>query len=122
MTPAVLTVDGWTALLAWLSAGLDLNTSARDHGALRRRRGLRSAEDLPRLALICGATPSSLRTTAAAAQDAAEMRCHRAGTVPVCASPVTVGRVSFGVSNTCGAISRRSRASPSFRRMKALVV
>jgi hypothetical protein len=65
MTAAVLTVDGWSALLAWLPAGLDLNASARDHGALRRRRGLRSAEDLLRLALIYGATPLSLRTTAA---------------------------------------------------------
>ena len=65
MTPTMLTVEGWSAVLGWLPAGLDLTASAREYGALRRRRGIKSAEDLLRLALIYGATPLSLRTTAA---------------------------------------------------------
>ena len=65
MTPTMLTVEGWSAVLGWLPAGLDLTASARAYGALRRRRGIKGAEDLLRLALIYGATPLSLRTTAA---------------------------------------------------------
>ena len=65
MTATMLTIEGWSAVLGWLPAGLDLTASAREYGALRRRRGIKSAEDLLRLALIYGATPLSLRTTAA---------------------------------------------------------
>ena len=46
---------------------------------------------------------------------APEMRRHRAGAGGSAA-------ISAAVSKTCGAISRRVSASPSFRRMKALVV
>lgn len=52
----------WTYLLSMLPAKLDLEASARDKGALLRRRVVRSAETLLRLALVycCGL---SLRQT-----------------------------------------------------------
>lgn len=60
-----LSADGWTALLGRLPAGLDLEASARERGAWRRPRGVRSAADLLRLALAYANTPLSLRGTAA---------------------------------------------------------
>lgn len=44
---------------------IDLDESARSHKALLRRRGLPDAAALLRLALVYGATPYSLRSTAA---------------------------------------------------------
>lgn len=59
---------GWSALVDRLPAGLDLAASARQVGAFVRARGVGSAECLLRLALIYGATPLSLRGTAAWAE------------------------------------------------------
>ena len=59
---------GWSALVDRLPIGLDLAGSAREAGAFVRARKVRSAECLLRLALIYGATPLSLRGTAAWAE------------------------------------------------------
>ncbi len=55
----------WSELLERLPAGLDLSETARHSGAFERARGVRSAEDLLRLALVYGTTPLSLRSTVA---------------------------------------------------------
>jgi hypothetical protein len=52
--PALLTpgiASQWTDLTARLPSNLDLDASARSSGALRRRRNVRDAETLLRLAL-----------------------------------------------------------------------
>ncbi|MEM1181519.1 MAG: IS4 family transposase [Acidobacteriota bacterium] len=58
----------WPYLLKMLPKHLDLEASAKDFGALTRKRGLTSAEDLLRLALVYGFCGFSLRQTAAWAQ------------------------------------------------------
>ncbi len=57
--------DCWSAFLERLPADLDLSATARRCGAFKRARGVRSAEDLLRLALIYGTTSHSLRGTVA---------------------------------------------------------
>jgi len=56
--------EGWPALLARLPAAFDLETTARQHRALLRRRGVPDAASLLRLALGYGAYGMSLRVTA----------------------------------------------------------
>ena len=56
---------GWPSLLARLRDLVDLEGSARDCGALRRRRGVADAGVLLRLALVYGGTRLSLRGTVA---------------------------------------------------------
>lgn len=59
--------DVWAGLVARLGGTQALERSAREHGALLRRRGVKSAEDLLRLVLAYGPGGRSLRTTAAEA-------------------------------------------------------
>ena len=68
MTPERITGSDFEALLARLPGALDLEATARSSGALKRRRGVRSATNLLRLALgyaVCG---MSLRDAAAWAE------------------------------------------------------
>src|SRR5215203_2571003 len=55
----------WPDLVAAVSAAIDLEATARTSGALVRRREIRGAEALPRLALAYGPGGLSLRTAAA---------------------------------------------------------
>lgn len=75
MTPDLQHFGGWCGLVDRLPSGLDLSATARRFGAFERARGVRSAEDLLRLALIYGTTSLSLRATAAwaSAQRLAEL-------------------------------------------------
>jgi hypothetical protein len=67
MQPASsLSLDAqWPDLLAAVSAAIDPDTTARTSGALMRRREIRSAEALLRLALAYGPGGLSLRSAAA---------------------------------------------------------
>lgn len=68
MTPTRLADSAIANLLRRLPAGLDLDTTARTSGALVRKRGVKSASDLLRLALSYGACGLSLRVTSAWAE------------------------------------------------------
>lgn len=68
MTPERLADSEMPALLMRLPAGLDLDATARASGALVRKRGVKSAADLLRLALSYGACGLSLRGTTAWAE------------------------------------------------------
>jgi hypothetical protein len=57
-------------MTGYLSKHIDLEASAREHGALVRRRGVRSAADLLHLALLYGPGGLSLRSTASFAVEA----------------------------------------------------
>ena len=59
----------WPGLLARLRELVDLEGSARDCGALLRRRGVADAGVLLRLALVYGGTGLSLRGTAARSEE-----------------------------------------------------
>ena len=59
---------GWRQLLSRLASTEDLEASAKASGALIRRREIKSAEDLLRLALAYGPCGMSLRGVAAWAQ------------------------------------------------------
>jgi hypothetical protein len=68
MQPASLRLDSsWPDILAVISAAVDVRATARETGAFRRPRGVRSAEDLLRLALMYGAGKLSFRGVAAEA-------------------------------------------------------
>src|ERR1700752_2871409 len=58
----------WPGVAERLGRAIDLETSARERGALVRKRGVRSGSDLLRLALAYGPGGQSLRQTAAWAQ------------------------------------------------------
>lgn len=60
--------SGWKELVSRLGSPDELEASAKASGALRRRREIRSAEDLLRLVLAYGPCGKSLRETAAWAQ------------------------------------------------------
>jgi len=60
--------DFWSDFRASLPAGLDLEASARAHGALTRVREVKSGEDLLRLCLAYGGCGMSLRQTCAWAE------------------------------------------------------
>lgn len=64
-TPDILEDAGWQALIGRLPASVDVAALARDRRAFVRSRGVPDAEALLRLALTYGATPLSLRGTAA---------------------------------------------------------
>jgi hypothetical protein len=64
MQIASMLSDGWPALLARLPTTFDLDATAKQHRALVRRRGVRDAASLLRLALGYGAFGMSLRVTA----------------------------------------------------------
>lgn len=59
--------DVWAALVGRLGGAEALEDGAREHGALLRKRGVKSAEDLLRLLLAYGPGGRSLRLTAAEA-------------------------------------------------------
>ncbi len=66
MQPASSSLEAqWPDLVAAVSAAIDLEATARASGALVRRRAIRSAEMLLRLALAYGPGGLSLRTAAA---------------------------------------------------------
>lgn len=56
--------EEWSSLLAQVSAAIDLEETARCSGALLRRRQIKTARDLLRLALVYGPGGQSLRDTA----------------------------------------------------------
>lgn len=60
-------MDVWAGLVARLGGASALEASAREHGAFRRPRGVRSAEDLLRLILAYGPGGRSLRAMSAEA-------------------------------------------------------
>ena len=63
--------DGrWRSVVDHVSGVVDLEATAREHGALRRARKLRTGADLLRLALLHGPGGLSLRAAAAAACEA----------------------------------------------------
>src|SRR5687767_15153611 len=65
MQPTSSLDSQWPELVAAVSAAIDLEATARSSGALVRRRGVRDAEALLRLALAYGPGGLSLRTAAA---------------------------------------------------------
>lgn len=60
-------LDVWSGLVARLGGEAGLEASAREHGALKRRRGVKGAEDLLRLVLAYGPGGRSLRVLSAEA-------------------------------------------------------
>ena len=68
MAEPLLDDSRWSALVRRLPSGLDIDRSARESRAFIRPRGVGSAEELLRLALIYGATDLSLRSTASWAE------------------------------------------------------
>lgn len=61
------TGEAWDKIVLRLGGSAGLSVSARTHGAFRRARGIKKAEDLLRLVLAYGAGGRSLRMTAAQA-------------------------------------------------------
>lgn len=61
--------DEWGAMVAQLGGEEALSTSAREHSAFLRARGVRSASDLLRLAFLYGPGEHSLRVSAALAAE-----------------------------------------------------
>lgn len=68
VTPRLLHGD-WDAVVSRIASVVDLESTARRFGALRRVRKVRSAEALLRLALMYGPGRQSLRASAALASD-----------------------------------------------------
>lgn len=69
MQPASQRLDHWPSVTERLSSLLDLDASARLHGALVRKRGVRSAADLLHLGLLYGPGGLSLRSVASHATE-----------------------------------------------------
>ena len=67
MEHAQLDSKGWSRLLARLGGEKAIASSAREHGAFVRARGVKSAVDVLRLALMYGPGGHSLRSLAALA-------------------------------------------------------
>ena len=63
-------LDDWPSVVGHVSSVIDLDASAREHRALVRRRGVRSAADLLHLALLYGPGGLSLRAVASFAAEA----------------------------------------------------
>ena len=68
--PASLLSGTWTAIIATVARSVDLEVTARQFKALQRKRKIRTAEALLRLALIWGPGRQSFREAAALAGDA----------------------------------------------------
>ena len=68
--PPSLRSGDWRSVVASIAAVVDLEATARQFNALRRRRKIRSAESLLRLALMWGPGRQSFRSAAALAADA----------------------------------------------------
>lgn len=75
MEPAQLDSEDWSRIVTWLGGEAHLSLSAREHEAFIRARGIRSATDLLRLALMYGPGGQSLRclSALAAAQGLADV-------------------------------------------------
>lgn len=69
MQTASVSSGTWPGIVSQLSSLIDLETSARETGALIRRRGVRSAADLLHLALLYGPGGMSLRSVASHATE-----------------------------------------------------
>ena len=67
MEPTQLDSSGWSRIIAWLGGAGALSSSAREHGAFIRPRGVKSAVDLLRLAFMYGPGDRSLRVSSALA-------------------------------------------------------
>src|SRR6266700_5822277 len=63
-------LDQWPAIVSHISSLVDLDASAQTHGALLRKRGVRSAADLLHLTMLYGPGELSLRATASFATEA----------------------------------------------------
>jgi hypothetical protein len=63
-------LDQWPGIVSHISSLVDLDASARTHGALRRKRGVRSGASLLHLAFLYGPGELSLRATASFAAEA----------------------------------------------------
>ena len=70
MSHASPRLDHWPSVVGHVSSLIDLDVSAREHRALVRRRGVRSAADLLHLALLYGPGGLSLRAVASFAAEA----------------------------------------------------
>jgi hypothetical protein len=70
MQTASFPLDHWPSVVGHMAALMDLEASAREHGALVRKRGVRSAEALLHLALLYGPGGLSLRSVAGFAAEA----------------------------------------------------
>jgi hypothetical protein len=64
MQNASVPLDDWPGIISHVASLMDLDVSAREHRALVRKRGVRSAADLLHLALLYGPGRMSLRATA----------------------------------------------------------
>lgn len=69
MLPAPADLGRWPSIVSRIAGLVDLEASARCHGALLRRRGVRSAADLLHLALLYGPGGLSLRSAASLAAE-----------------------------------------------------
>ena len=63
-------LDHWPSVVGHIASVMDLEASARQHKALQRKRGVRSADGLLHLALLYGPGGLSLRSTASYATEA----------------------------------------------------
>ena len=63
-------LDHWPSVVGHIASVMDLEQSARQHKALQRKRGVRSADALLHLALLYGPGGLSLRSTASYATEA----------------------------------------------------
>lgn len=70
MQRASLHAGEWSSIISRLSEVADLEATARQFGAFQRARKVRNAEELLRLIFLYGPAHLSLRSTAAAADDA----------------------------------------------------
>jgi hypothetical protein len=70
MSNASFYLEHWPSVIGHISSLVDLDSSARSHGALLRKRGVRSAADLLHLALLYGPGGLSLRGVASFATEA----------------------------------------------------
>jgi hypothetical protein len=70
MQIASFPLDHWPGVVGQISSLVDLDDSARTHGALKRKRGVRSAAGLLHLALLYGPGGMSLRAVASHATEA----------------------------------------------------
>src|ERR671917_2327024 len=107
MQPASSSLDAqWPDLVAVVSAAIDLEATARASGALVRRRAIRSAEMLLRLALAYGPGGLSLRSAAAWAG------VHGLADLSDTAVMKRLRKAADWLGEIAGALLRRAAAAP----------
>src|SRR5918998_1282287 len=107
MQPASSSLDAqWPDLVAAVSAAIDLEATARASGALVRRRAIRSAEMLLRLALAYGPGGLSLRSAAAWAG------VHGLADLSDTAVMKRLRKAADWLGEIAGALLRRAAAAP----------